>query len=77
MIIRDKLLQFPGKRMEAVISPKFMARGDDKEEIWAGVKVSNKCSTASPNMVGMEMSALFCRQMAARDARRLPNTAAP
>lgn len=59
MIIRDKLLQFPGKRMEAVISPEFTARGDDKEEIWAGVKVSNKCSTASPNVVEMEMSAVF------------------
>lgn len=59
LIIRDKLLQFPGKRMEAVISPEFTARGDDKEEIWAGVKVSNKCSTASPNVVEMEMSAVF------------------
>lgn len=45
--------------MEAVISPEFMARGDDKEEIWAGVKVSNKCSTASANVVEMEMSAVF------------------
>lgn len=61
--------------MEAVISPKFMARGDDKEEIWAGVKVSNKCSTASPpNVDGMEMSAVFCRQMAARDARAVCQT---
>lgn len=45
--------------MEAVISPEFMAHGDDKEEIWAGVKASNKCSTASPNVVEMEMSAVF------------------
>lgn len=45
--------------MEAVISPEFMAHGDDKEEIWAGVKASDKCSTASPNVVEMEMSAVF------------------
>lgn len=45
--------------MEAVISPEFMAHGDDKEEIWAGVKASNKCSTASPNVVEMKMSAVF------------------
>lgn len=47
VIIRDKLLQFPGKRMEAVISPEFVARGGDKEEIWAGVKAS-KTSARQP-----------------------------
>lgn len=49
----------PRERMEAVISSEFMAHCDDKEEIWAGVKVSNKCSKAACTWFEMEMSATF------------------
>lgn len=53
----------PQERIEIIISSQFMAHCDDKEEIWARVKVSNKCSTATclitltVSVVKIEMSA--------------------